>query len=129
VGQGRPPETWAAVTYLDGQVTGTRRNIGDRGDVRRSAHNPEVEGSNPSPATKARGPFSKRERASCARFVNVVLVHPVSRTSLANRLNDLERGQRPAYNQLRERVGHLAADFRVGLNALLDDDGSSARTC
>ena len=27
------------------------------------AHNPEVEGSNPSPATKARGFFSNRERA------------------------------------------------------------------
>jgi len=27
------------------------------------AHNPEVEGSNPSPATKARGPFSNRGRA------------------------------------------------------------------
>jgi hypothetical protein len=31
------------------------------------AHNPEVEGSNPSPATKARGPFSNRERAFCTR--------------------------------------------------------------
>jgi hypothetical protein len=34
------------------------------------AHNPEVEGSNPSPATKARGPFSNRERAFCMWFVN-----------------------------------------------------------
>jgi len=34
-------------------------------DARRMAHNPEVEGSNPSPATKARGPFSNRERAFC----------------------------------------------------------------
>ena len=33
------------------------------GDTRRSAHNPEVAGSNPAPATKARGPFSNRERA------------------------------------------------------------------
>jgi hypothetical protein len=40
------------------------------GDVRRMAHNPEVEGSNPSPATKARGPFSNRERAFCMWFVN-----------------------------------------------------------
>jgi len=38
------------------------RNAGDRGDVRRSAHNPEVEGSNPSPATKARGRFRTRNR-------------------------------------------------------------------
>ena len=33
------------------------------------AHNPEVEGSNPSPATKARGPFSNKEKAFCMRFV------------------------------------------------------------
>ena len=37
----------------------------DVGDARRMAHNPEVEGSNPSLATKARGPFSNRERAFC----------------------------------------------------------------
>jgi hypothetical protein len=36
-------------------VSETRRNTGDRGDVRRMAHNPEVEGSNPSPATKDAG--------------------------------------------------------------------------
>jgi len=40
------------------------------GDARRMAHNPEVEGSNPSPATKARGPLSNRKRVSGARFVN-----------------------------------------------------------
>ena len=34
------------------------------------AHNPEVEGSNPSPATKARGPFSNREMVFCIWFVN-----------------------------------------------------------
>ncbi len=49
-----------------------------RGDARRVAHNPEVEGSNPSPATKARGPFSNRERAFCMwsanGYVNVALV-------------------------------------------------------
>ena len=42
------------------------------------AHNPEVEGSNPSPATKARGPLSNRKRASGPSletdFVNVALV-------------------------------------------------------
>ena len=37
----------------------------DARDTCRMAHNPEVEGSNPSPATKARGPFSNRERAFC----------------------------------------------------------------
>jgi hypothetical protein len=36
-------------------VSETRRNVGDGGDARRSAHNPEVEGSNPSPATKEAG--------------------------------------------------------------------------
>jgi hypothetical protein len=50
-------------------VSGTRRNTGDVGDVRRMAHNPEVAGSNPAPATKARGPFSNREGASCMWFV------------------------------------------------------------
>src|SRR5260370_14286489 len=49
----RPPET-----------------VRDSRDARRTAHNPEVEGSNPSPATKARGPFSNRERAFCLWFVH-----------------------------------------------------------
>jgi hypothetical protein len=30
--------------------------------VRRMAHNPEVEGSNPFPATKARGPFLEQRK-------------------------------------------------------------------
>jgi len=51
-------------------VSETRRNAGDVGDGGRMAHNPEVEGSNPSPATKARGPFSNREGAFCMRFAN-----------------------------------------------------------
>jgi hypothetical protein len=51
-------------------VSETRHNAGDTGDVRRSAHNPEVEGSNPSPATKVRGPLSNRKRASDSRSVN-----------------------------------------------------------
>ena len=61
------------------RVSETRRNARDREDVRRMAHNPEVEGSNPSPATKARGPLSNRKRASGARFVNVALVYALSR--------------------------------------------------
>jgi len=48
-------------------VSEMRRDVGD---ARRSARNPEVEGSNPSPATKARGPLSNRKRAFCASFVN-----------------------------------------------------------
>jgi hypothetical protein len=45
----------------------TRQNAGDRGDARRSAHNPEVAGSNPAPATNFRrsGPFPGREGAFC----------------------------------------------------------------
>jgi hypothetical protein len=39
--------------------------VRDGGDARRMAHNPEAGGSNPPPATKARGPFSNRERAFC----------------------------------------------------------------
>jgi len=57
----RPPET-----------------VRDSRDARRMAHNPEVEGSNPSPATKARGPFSNRERAFrlwlANGYVNVAFV-------------------------------------------------------
>jgi hypothetical protein len=52
------------------QVSETRRDVGDRGDVCRVAHDPEVGGSNPSPATKARGPFSNRERAFCVWFAH-----------------------------------------------------------
>ena len=47
-----------------------RETARDGRDARRMAHNPEVEGSNPSPATKARGPFSNRERAFCITFVH-----------------------------------------------------------
>ena len=39
------------------QVIETRRDAGDGRDARRMAHNPEVAGSNPAPATKARGRF------------------------------------------------------------------------
>ena len=72
------------------------------------AHNPEVEGSNPSPATKARGPFSNRERASDASFVNRFCKRRARSRCLAStrvnsralvlacRAGDLERGQRPA---------------------------------
>jgi hypothetical protein len=48
------------------------------------AHNPEVAGSNPAPATKARGPFSNRERAFCMRsangYVNVGLAQAAPRS-------------------------------------------------
>jgi hypothetical protein len=42
----------------------------DSRDGRRMAHNPEVAGSNPAPATKARGPFSNREGAFRLWFMN-----------------------------------------------------------
>ena len=42
------------------------------------AHNPEVAGSNPAPATQARGPFSNRERAFCLRYVHERLLKPGS---------------------------------------------------
>ena len=45
------------------QVSETRRDVGDAQDARRLPHNPEVAGSNPAPATKARGPLSNRKRA------------------------------------------------------------------
>jgi len=72
------------------------------------AHNPEVEGSNPSPATKARGPFSNRERAFCMRSVNRVCKRLARSGCLATTrescrglvlacwAGDLDRGQRPA---------------------------------
>ena len=40
------------------------RDAKDVEDGRRTAHNPEVAGSNPAPATKVRGPFSNRGGAS-----------------------------------------------------------------
>ena len=51
--------------HLQCLVTGWTGWDGDR-----LAHNPEVEGSNPAPATKARGSFSNRERAFCLWFAN-----------------------------------------------------------
>jgi hypothetical protein len=45
----RLPATLIETLFL---VSETHRNTGDGGDVRRKAHNPEVEGSNPSPAMK-----------------------------------------------------------------------------
>ena len=55
------------------------------------AHNPEVEGSNPSPATKARGPFSNRERAFCMWFVHG-FVHGAPHSSRTLTRSDLHQG-------------------------------------
>ncbi len=42
----------------------SRQAATGRVDAARLAHNPEIAGSNPAPATKPKGPFSNRERAS-----------------------------------------------------------------
>jgi hypothetical protein len=49
-------------------VSETHRNVGDRGDARRMARNPEVEGSNPSPATKVKGRSRKQDRPFAYRL-------------------------------------------------------------
>jgi len=54
-------------------ISETCRNARDGRDARRMAHNPEVAGSNPAPATKARGPFSNREGVSGMWFVHGML--------------------------------------------------------
>ena len=83
-------------------VSETCRNVGDGGDARRMAHNPEVEGSNPSPATKARGPFSNRERAfACGLCTDS---RPDARSSRALGRSGLHGGQRAAGGR-RSRVG------------------------
>ena len=60
-------------------VSETRRDAGNGGDVRRSAHNPEVEGSNPSPATKFAGqrPLPIMEGAFCVCHAHRI-VHEAS---------------------------------------------------
>src|ERR1700747_2715886 len=78
------------------------------------AHNPEVEGSNPSPATKARGPFSNRERAFCLWFVRG-FVHG----ACSSRACLLYGRERPADYQLGERFGDMPVGFQVGLDILL----------
>ena len=57
----RPSETDRACPPRSPHPRETAR---DARDTRRMAHNPEVEGSNPSPATKARSWFSNREPTS-----------------------------------------------------------------
>jgi hypothetical protein len=65
VGTGETPRDAENGRRARNQVSEMSRDAGDAQDARRMAHNPEVEGSNPSPATKARGSFSNRERAFC----------------------------------------------------------------
>jgi hypothetical protein len=76
----RPPET-----------------VRDGRDARRMAHNPEVAGSNPAPATKVRGRFSNREPASGMWSVNGFVHHGSERATLRRPCDRLRRTwtQRP----------------------------------
>jgi hypothetical protein len=83
-------------------VSETRRNAGDGGDVRRSAHNPEVEGSNPSPATnQGQRPFSNREGAFCMWFVHGFVHGARSSSAFARLVGHFYRSERAADDQLR----------------------------
>src|SRR4029077_16927919 len=77
------PRRPADLLWSPGVHTVKEHDAGWSSSVARWAHNPEVEGSNPSPATKARGPFSNRERAFCMWSVNATfsLKPPVRRAS------------------------------------------------
>src|SRR6266566_4943420 len=69
-GSPRPPGA-AGICFGHREFVWLRNtDAGWSSSVARWAHNPEVAGSNPAPATKARGPFSNRERASCIWFAN-----------------------------------------------------------
>ena len=63
-----------------GLVSGTQRLSGDQQDARRFAHNPEVAGSNPSPATRPDAP-SDHGRGFCLLAVHG-FVHGGSRGSV-----------------------------------------------
>jgi hypothetical protein len=94
--------------------SGTRWTSGTVVDDGRLTHNPEVAGSNPAPATKARGPFSNREMAFCMWFVHG-FVHGAC--SSGSRL--IYGGERAANDQLGECGGHLAVGLQVSLDVLL----------
>ena len=73
-------------------VSETHRNARDSGDVRRMAHNPEVEGSNPSPATKFAGqrPLPIMEGAFCICRVHGI-VHEVPERAAGTHADDADR--------------------------------------
>jgi hypothetical protein len=58
--QRRRSRTSAPCSFPSAEVTASARDRRNAGDVRRTAHNPEVAGSNSAPATKARGRFRTR---------------------------------------------------------------------
>src|SRR4029077_3894780 len=88
------PRRPADLLWSPGVHTVKEHDAGWSSSVARWAHNPEVAGSNPAPATKARGPFSNRGRAFCMRsahgFVNLRFVHPASRAVpvISNEVSD-----------------------------------------
>ncbi len=117
--------------------------MGDGGDVRRMAHNLEVEGSDPSPATKARGPFSNRERAFCMRsangYGNVALTR-VARQSLegliahcSNRCYSISMSSQPEITQrdLRMRSKEImdAVERGQAFTAAVSCPGPSSPRC
>ena len=103
----------------------TRR---DTRDLSRPAHNPEVAGSNPAPATKAMGPFLEQRKGPwhvvCARICKRALGHvatlasplTVAAWSPARLTRDLGGGERAAADdQLGERIRDLTVGLQVGL--------------
>ena len=70
-------------------VSETHRDTRDVGDARRMAHNPEVAGSNPAPATKVRGPSSNREGAFCMSLCTDCARAPAQAARVKRRLSAL----------------------------------------
>jgi hypothetical protein len=54
-------------------VSETRRNAGDRGDGRRVAHNPEVEGSKSLPRYQGQRPSFEQEEGLWSEFCKLTL--------------------------------------------------------
>jgi hypothetical protein len=79
VGMGRRSGTPTTRTEPTARSAGMRRNAIDTEDPRRMAHNPEAAGSNPAPATKARGRIRTRIRplafGYAQRYLVAVLEH------------------------------------------------------
>ena len=113
---------YTTVSVLDSLVSETRRNAGDGGDVRRSAHNPEVAGSNPAPATKARGPFSNREMAFRSWFVNRFVHGALTPRLRATRGSQQLAGSCPGLAiALAGYTGHSCRLPKVGADSEADD--------
>jgi hypothetical protein len=79
----------ATITAPIPLVSETPRHVGDTGDARRSAHNPEVGGSNSPPATRQNGPPGAPGRAVFMRRVVRTLVRGLSAERIMVREPDL----------------------------------------